>query len=152
MARRNACDDGIVEGRVVAAKIMESLGPRLDRWRVESNLDAGGCWVITLTHPASAGLVLDTGSTNEGDAIAVGDRILAANTEIDIASAAPDLEHDELILGLRAISKMFEWDNGEVRAVAFLMFEQGQLNVDETAWLSGYEGSNAPMTAASPLG
>jgi hypothetical protein len=150
--RRHACDDGIVEGGVVATKIMESLGPRLDRWRVESNLDIGGRWVITLAHPASAGLVLDTGSPNEGDAIAVGNRIVAANTEIDIASAAPDLEHADLILGLRTISKMFEWDNREVRVVAFLMFEHGQLNLDETAWLSGYEGINAPMKAASPLG
>lgn len=46
---------------------------------------------------------------------------------------------------------MLEWESREVRAVAFLMFEHGHLNNDETAWLSGYEGIGAPMKAASPL-
>ena len=35
--------------------------------------------------------------------------------------------------------------------MAFLVFEHGQLDHDETAWLSGYEGIDAPMNTVSPL-
>jgi hypothetical protein len=77
--------------------------------------------------------------------------MLGPSTEIDVASAAPDLEHADLISGIRTIAQMFEWESREVRAVAFLMFEHGRLNNDETAWLCGYDGIGAPMKAASPL-
>jgi hypothetical protein len=77
--------------------------------------------------------------------------MLGPSTEIDVASAAPDLEHADLISGIRTIAQMFEWEGREVRAVAFLMFEHGRLNNDETARLSGYEEIGAPMNAASPL-
>jgi hypothetical protein len=107
--------------------------------------------VITLAHPASAGVITETGATDEAEAVAVSSRVLAASTEIAIASAAPDLAHADLISGLRTVAKAFEWDSREVRAVAFLMFEHDQLSLDETAWLAGYEGIDAPMRAVSPL-
>ena len=136
--------------RSVKAKIMESLGQRLDHWSVEATLDPDATWVITLAHPASAGVIIETGATDQAEAVAVSGHLLAASIEIDIASAAPDLAHADLIAGLRTISKAFEWDHREVRAVAFLMYEHGHLNHDETAWLSGYEGIDAPMRAVSP--
>jgi hypothetical protein len=141
----------IVERSTVETKITESLGQRYDHWSVKASLYPDAGWVITLTHPASAGLIIETGSTDEDEAVAVGGRTLAASTEIDIASAAPDLAHADLISGLRTLAKAFEWDSREVRAVAFLMFEHNHLSLDETAWLAGYEGIDAPMRAVSPL-
>ena len=79
-------------------------------------------------------------------------RVLAASIEIDIASAAPMLEHAEMVSGLRTVASMFGWESREVAAVAFLLFENGHLTHDETAWLSGYEGVGAPMQPRSPLG
>ena len=76
----------------------------------------------------------------------------ATITEVDIAAAAPKLEHPDLIAGLRTIAKAFNWDTLEVRSVAFLLFEHGHLTHDEAAWLSGYDGQNAPMNPISPTG
>ena len=132
--------------------ICEWLGPRLDRWTVEASADRQAGWVITLTHPASAGLIIETGTGIEGDAIGTVTRVLAATKEIDIASSAPALEHLDLLLGLRTVAKMFGWENLEAGAVAFLMFENGHLTLDETAWIAGYEGHGAPMRPRSPLG
>jgi hypothetical protein len=107
---------------------------------------------VSLTHPASAGLIIPTGSDSVAEAIEIAGRVLSASTEIDIASAAPALEHAELLLGLRTVATMFGWGNREVGAVAFLMFENGHLTLDETAWLAGYEGVGAPMRPHSPVG
>jgi hypothetical protein len=62
------------------------------------------------------------------------------------------LEHQELAMGVRALTLGFEWSSREVRAVAFLLHEVGALNHEEAAWLAGYEGEGAPMTPASPHG
>jgi hypothetical protein len=94
---------------------------------------------------------VETGAIDETEAATVAMHMLGPSTEIDVASAAPDLEHADLISGIRTIAQTFEWESREVRAVAFLMFEHGHLNNDETAWLSGYDGIGAPMKAASPL-
>ncbi|MGD9999423.1 MAG: hypothetical protein AB7U39_21090 [Ilumatobacteraceae bacterium] len=136
----------------IEAGIIESLGPRLDGWTVKASEDPQTGWVITLTHPASAGLGIETGTAVEIEALETGRRVLAASKEVDIASAAPALEHADLITGLRTVATMFGWDSREVAAVAFLMFEHGHLTLDETAWLSGYEGVGAPMQPRSPLG
>jgi len=136
----------------VESGVIDSLGPRRDGWNVEASLSPREGWVIMLTHPASAGLNITTGTAVESDAITVASRVLAASIEIDIASAAPLLEHPEMLLGLRTVAGMFGWECREVRAVAFLMFEHGYLTHDETAWLSGYEGVGAPMQPGSPLG
>jgi hypothetical protein len=140
-----------VERSTVKAKIMESLRQCLDHRSVEASLDSDARWVITLAHPASAGLIIETGATDEVEAVAVGSRVLAASTEIDIASAAPDLAHADHISELRTLAKAFDWDSREVRAVAFLMFDHDQLSLDESVWLAGYEGIDAPMKAVSPL-
>jgi hypothetical protein len=142
-----------MDARNVANRIKEALGPRRDRWHVEVSSDAVGRWVIALSHPASAGLMVETQATDDDGAVAAGIRMLAsASTEIEVATAAPELEHADLISGLRTISQMFKWDNREVGAIAFLMFEHGHLNQDETAWLSGYQGIGAPMAPRSPIG
>ena len=141
-----------VAGSTVDASIIKWLGPRLDRWSVDASVDPQTGWVIALTHPASAGLMIQTGTTDEAVAVETGRRVLAANAEIDIASAAPVLEHPDLILGLRTVATMFGWESREVGAVAFVMFENGHLTLDETAWLAGFEGVGAPMQPRSPIG
>ena len=145
-----------MEPSTVAAEIIESLGPRLDRWSVEATRDQFGQWEVALTHPASSGIRLLTSTSDAAEAVAKATATLASpasfNHEIDIASAAPELEHPDLIAGLRTIAFAFKWDSREVRSVSFLMFEHRHLTHDETAWLAGYEGVDAPMTARSPLG
>jgi hypothetical protein len=140
-----------VERPLVATKIVESLGSRLDRWSVEAAraLDRRG--LVTLSHPASAGLLSKQVPSTKLRRPRWPCTCSGPSTEIDVASAAPDLEHADLISGIRTIAQMFEWEGREVRAVAFLMFEHGRLNNDETARLSGYEEIGAPMNAASPL-
>jgi len=137
---------------VVEIGITESLGSRRHGWIVDASLSPVEGWVITLTHPASAGLVITTGTADASEAISFGESILAASTEIDIAAAAPHLQHAQLVAGLRTVATMFGWESAEVRAVAFLMFENGHLTLDETSWLSGYEGVGAPMQPRSPRG
>ena len=131
--------------------IRESLRSRDDRWSVNASLAPDG-WKISLTHPASAGLIIETGTVVEHDAVEIARRVIASSTEIDIASAAPALEHLDLLLGLRTVAKAFGWQSREVGAVAFLLFENGLLTLDETAWLAGYEGIEAPMRPQSPHG
>jgi hypothetical protein len=140
-----------VERPLVATKIVESLGSRLDRWSVEAAraLDRRG--FVTLSHRRVPVSCRNRCAIDETEAATVAMHMLGPSTEIDVASAAPDLEHADLISGIRTIAQMFEWESREVRAVAFLMFEHGHLNNDETAWLSGYDGIGAPMKAASPL-
>jgi hypothetical protein len=147
-----ACEDLGMARSTIETSILDWLGPRLGRWTVRASLDLQMGWVITLTHPASAGLTIETGTAVEVDAVETGRRVLAASNEIDIASAAPALEHTDLINGLRTVATMFHWESREVAAVAFLMFEHGHLTLDETAWFSGYEGVGAPMEPRSPLG
>ena len=79
-------------------------------------------------------------------------QVLEHTEEIDVAAAAPTLEHADLLAGLRTIAAMHRWDSREVRAVAFLMFENGHLTHDETAWMSGYIGTDPPMRPTSPMG
>lgn len=135
----------------VESKIRATLGHRLDRWQIEASLDRFGQWVVTLTHPASFGLSIDTVTFDEDEAITRATSVVAASSEIPIASAAPDLQHADLVFGLRTVASMFQWDGREVRAVAFLLFEHGHLNLEESAWLAGYEGIDAPMKEVSPL-
>jgi hypothetical protein len=145
-----------VDHSTIAAKVIESLGPRLDRWSVEATRDRFGQWEVALTHPASSGIRFLTSTSDEAEAVAKVAASLATSPtfdrEIAIACAAPDLEHPDLVSGLRTISFSFGWDCRQVRAVAFLMFEHGHLTHDETAWLAGFEGTDAPMEAVSPLG
>lgn len=136
---------------MVETRIIELLGPRLDGWAVNASLDMQTGWVIALTHPASAGLIIETGTAIEADAVETGLRVLAVSKEIDIASAAPVLEHADLIMGLRTVATVFGWDTREVGAVAFLMFEHSHLTLSETVWLAGYEGVGAPMVPRNPL-
>ena len=137
---------------VIEARIADSLGQRLNGWNVAASIDPDRAWVIALTHPASAGLVVETGTAVEDDAVEIAGRVLEHSTEIDIARAAPVLLHAELVMGLRTVAAMFEWPSHEVKAVVFLMFEHGHLTLDEATWLAGYEGVDAPMQPRSPLG
>ncbi len=107
---------------------------------------------MVLTHPASAGLVLESIGADTDDTITAAANALHTITEVDIAAAAPKLEHPDLIAGLRTIAKAFNWDTLQVRSVAFLLFEHGHLTHDEAAWLGGYDGRNAPMNPVSPTG
>jgi hypothetical protein len=110
----------------------------------------GGRLSLIAEHPASSGMVLD---------LEVSDPKMAqqldwfcGEREIAVASAAPPLVHPDVVLGVRALARAFEWPTREVKAVAFLMFEAGALSVDETSWLAGYVAEDAPMERVSPLG
>jgi hypothetical protein len=138
-------------GSAVKERIIESLGSRLDGWSVEASADPVAGWNITLSHPASAGLIIETGTTVEADAVETSVRVLTMSRELEIARAAPDLVHSDLVVGLRTVASAFRWDCREVAAVAFLMSEHGHLTLDETSWLSGFEGIGAPMQPSSPL-
>jgi hypothetical protein len=134
----------------IEARIVESLGRRLEGWNIAASMGSDGGWVVAMSHPASAGLHVETGTADEDDAVEIAGRVLEHSAEIDIARAAPVLSHAELVMGLRTIAAMFEWESREVKAVVFLMFEHGHLTIDEATWLAGYEGIDAPMQPRSP--
>lgn len=139
-------------GSAVEERIFEFVGSRLHGWNVEASTDPVAGWKITLSHPASAGLTIETGTSVEADAVETSVRVLTTSGEIEIVRAAPDLVHSDLVMGLRTLTLAFRWDCREVAAVAFLLYEHGHLTLDETAWLSGFEGIGAPMQRRSPLG
>ena len=137
---------------LISSEIISWLGDRADRWTVVASTDDQGGWVVQLEHPASTGLGLETGATDEVDAARIAIRMLASSDEIAIAWTSPTLEHAELCLGVRTLATMFRWHNREVRGVTFLMFEHGHLTERETAWLAGFVGRDAPAAYLSPYG
>jgi len=141
-----------MRGEVIRGEVISWLGDRADRWTADASIDARGCWVVQLEHPASAGLTVETGAADEAEAARVAIRILTSNDEIEIAAASPTFDHPDLCLGVRALSSAFRWHNREVRGVSFLMFEYGHLSEPETAWLEGFIGTDAPASHVSPLG
>lgn len=136
----------------VAHQLDEALRPRLTGWTIAAHRRHDDRWTITLTHPASHGLVLELRATEPDTAVTEAAATLAANTEIAIIANAPHLEHVELVLGLRGLASSFKWSYQEVCATAFMLYEHGHLTEPETAWLAGYEGRDAPMSPISPLG
>jgi hypothetical protein len=119
------------------------------RWRLTVERDDRG-FTLVAEHPASAGLVLETGTLDRDLAAS---RISAwiAQREIGVADAAPELLHADTVAGVRALAQAFDWPTVQVRAVAFLLYDAGVLAADEAAWLSGFVADDAPMVATPPI-
>jgi hypothetical protein len=126
----------------------QELGPS-SRWTLDLQPEARG-FVLVADHPASAGLVLETGTL---------DHELAARhisswmrqREFAVADAAPELVHPDTVLGVRSLAVAFDWPSVQVRAVAFLLFGAGVLTADEAGWLSGFVADDAPMVVTPPI-
>jgi hypothetical protein len=70
---------------------------------------------------------------------------------VAVANAAPRFVHPDVVMGVQALARAFEWPALEVKGVAFLLFEAGTLTEQETSWLAGYLAEDAPMEPLSPL-
>lgn len=72
--------------------------------------------------------------------------------ELTVVDAAPSIAQVTLVKGLLNVAQGYTWGATEMRSIAFVLWESGCLTHDETAWLAGYVGPDASMTAISPLG
>ena len=124
------------------------LGPS-SRWTFTAHRDARG-FVVVAEHPASAGLVIETG-TLDYDLAARRISSWIDQRELEVADAAPELVHPDTVAGVRALALAFGWPTVQVRAVAFLLFEAGVLTADEAGWLSGFVADDAPMVVTPPI-
>jgi hypothetical protein len=137
---------GVISDDDVLEVIREHMAPTT-RWRFVIDRDAG--LVVRAEHPASAGLGFDLTGTDDDKAM----RALAEwakDREFGLADAAPELEHPEVVLGVRTLALAFGWPAMEVRAVAYLIFESGGLTSMEAGWLAGYAAPDAPMVSQPP--
>lgn len=105
--------------------------------------------ILFAKHPASSGLALDTDASDPQMTEHVG--WFCRQREVAVADASPHLVHRDAVMGVRALAKAYEWPAGEVKGVAFLLFEVGALTLEETSWLAGYIAEDAPMQPVSPL-
>jgi hypothetical protein len=124
------------------------LGPS-SRWTLTLQRDARG-FVLVADHPASAGLVVETG-TLDHDLAARRISSWIRQREVAVADAAPELVHADTVAGVRTLALAFDWPTAQVRAVAFLLFEAGVLTADEAGWLSGFVADDAPMVVTPPI-
>jgi hypothetical protein len=118
------------------------------RWVLSTEPNRAG-WVLVANHPASAGLVLETGTFDWEQA----ERLVTGwmgEREFRVADAAPELVHPDTVAGVRSLATAFEWPTVQVRAVAFLLFESDVLTADEAAWLAGFVAADAPMAVTPP--
>lgn len=108
-----------------------------------------GRLMLVADHPASSGLVLDIDSSDPHMAEHLG--WFCRQREVSVADAAPRLVHRDVVMGIQALARAYEWPAREVKSVAFLLFEAGALTEEETSWLAGYLAEDAPMEPVSPL-
>ena len=141
-----------MDGSNIEREIAASLGHRAIGWQISASVDEHGSWVVSLAHSASHGLVIETGQAEAAEATQRVIEVLTSIEEIETASAAPVLEHPDLILDIRGLAEGFRWDHREVGSLAFLMFEHGHITEVEAAWLAGYIGLGAPRQPVSPVG
>jgi hypothetical protein len=119
------------------------------RWVLTVQRDAGG-FGVAAEHPASAGLVLATGTLDKDRAA----RLISTwmeQREFAVADAAPELVHSDAVFGVQALARGFCWPTVQVRGVAFLLFEVAALTADEAGWLSGFVADDAPMVVTPPI-
>jgi hypothetical protein len=108
-----------------------------------------GGLVLVAEHPASAGLVLETGTFDRD----LAERHIAwwmRQREFAVADAAPELVHPEAVAGVRTLVQAFEWPTVQVRAVAFLLFEVDVLTADEAGWIAGFVASVVDVEVDEP--
>jgi hypothetical protein len=132
----------------IRASAVATLAPS-SRWAITVERGPAG-FAIRAEHPASAGMIIETGTFDEGAAIAMVKQWMR-DSEFSVADAAPDLVHGDIALGVRTLTAAFNWPTDQVRAVAFLLFEAGGLTSDEAGWLAGYASHDAPMHARPPI-
>lgn len=126
------------------SQLTQLLQQRSPAWELSCETSESGAYTISLSHPASHGLIYIVEEHDSDAVVRVASAWLADNEELSIADAAPTLAHPELVLGLRTLTAAFDWPNEQVRSVAFLLAETEALNREEAAWLAGFVGSNAP--------
>jgi hypothetical protein len=131
------------------AMARHELGPS-SRWTLALERDARGI-VLVAEHPASAGLVIETGTLDHDLAARRIASWWSSQREVAVADAAPDLVHPDTVAGVRHLALAFAWPTVQVRGVAFLLFEAGALTADEAGWLSGFVADDAPMVVTSPI-
>lgn len=78
-------------------------------WAVEVSDEAG--WTITLEHPASHGLALQTNTSDEAAAVERAEQWISNVAEVSIASAAPVLTHPDLVREIRGLAAAFNGSN-----------------------------------------
>jgi hypothetical protein len=120
------------------------------QWALSTERNAGG-FVLVAEHPASAGLMFETGTFDSDEA----ERHIAwlmRQREFPVADAAPELAHPDTVSGVRGLVVAFNWPTVQVRAVAFLLFDAGVLTADEAGWLAGFVALDAPMVTSRPDG
>jgi hypothetical protein len=118
------------------------------RWVLTVQRDGPG-FTLRAEHPASAGLVIETG-TLDADLATRRISVWLDHRELAVADAAPELVHPDTVAAIRALARAFEWPTVQIRAVAFLLFEADALTADEAGWLSGFVADDAPMVATPP--
>lgn len=137
----------------LAAEAVQLVREHAPDWTVTARLrDVDGqAWIqIRALHPASAGLFWSHPATES--LLPWLEHALSSERELALASQAPELIDSALVLGLRNLTKRYEWPAEQLQAVAFLLYENGAITEDEAAWLAGYVAHDAPMRATSPLG
>ena len=133
----------------LVAVVRRALGQGHSRWTFSVQREDDG-FTLFADHPASAGLVIATGTF---------DRDLAAGRvtswldkrEIAVADAAPELVHPYTVAGVRNLTVAFNWPAVQVRSVAYLLYEAGALTTHEAGWLSGFVAEDAPMVDTPPV-
>ena len=137
---------------VVETQLATWLSANSVGWTVVASRDRRGAWLVSLDHPASAGLRIETGATDALEATRIAMKCIKAADEITTASAAPALEHRDLVMEVRTIAQVFDWHTDEIRAVAFMLFSHGHISRGEAAWMSGFLGHGAPRHPVDPVG
>lgn len=103
-------------------------------WSVEVR-DKGG-WTVELTHPASHGLVLETGSGSVAEAIERARQWIDSTDEVRVAGSAPVLSHPDLVLELRGLAAAFQWEPHEIAGVVRMLESYEVIASDEANWLA----------------
>jgi hypothetical protein len=119
------------------------------RDRLTLQRDARG-FVLVADHPASAGVVIETG-TLDHDLAARRISSWIRQREVAVADAAPELVHLDTVAAVRTLALAFDWPTAQVGAVAFLLFEAGVLIADEAGWLSGLVADDVPTVVTPPI-
>jgi hypothetical protein len=78
-------------------------------------------FVLVADHPASAGLMIETG-TLDHDLAAHRISSWMDHRAVAVADAAAELMHSDTVAGVQALAEAFDWPTAQVRTVAFLLF------------------------------
>jgi threonine synthase len=131
--------------RAVQAALVSSRTP----WTTTARRVEDDSWIVELTHDASNGFIIETGTADPAAAARRVVDSLGRSREIERVAAAPPLRHVDAVRGLRAVVQTFGWSRAEVRAMARLLEELGALDADEAVWLASHVGADRPPPRAT---